>query len=119
MVNKQDLILMLTEMQEDGINVDEQLQKVFLSTDLPIDVIKFINNKRELDISKFYTHLRKSYNQKKSKLYINIMKDIDDPTDVLTTLASLNLQILLFSKNATDKQLFLSHSRCSDIVKVL
>ena len=91
MVSRNDLILILTELQEEGIDTTEQMRKVFTSSEFPVDVIRFINENSEMDINKFYTHIRKSYNQKKSKLYINIMKEIEDTNDVLTTLASLNL----------------------------
>ena len=91
MVSRNDLILILTELQEEGIDTTEQMRKVFTSSEFPVDVIRFINENREMDINKFYTHIRKSYNQKRSKLYINIMKEIEDTNDVLTTLASLNL----------------------------
>ena len=47
------------------------------------------------------------------------MREIDDVQDVLTTLASLNLQILLFSKNVEDKQMFLKHARAEEITRVL
>lgn len=119
MISKNDLVLILTEMSTNGFDTKNQIAKVLTSKQIPIDVIKFINENREMDLSKFYTHIRKSYNQKKSKLYINIMKEIDDVNEVLTTLASLNLQILLFSKNVSDKQMFLRHSRASEITKVL
>lgn len=119
MLNRNDLILILTEMEDQGIDTHEQLMRVFNSQEFPIDVVKFINNQRVLDVVRFYEHIRKSYNQKKSKLYINIMKEVTDVTEVLTTLAALNLQILIFSKTAEDKQLFLKHARANEIVKVL
>lgn len=106
-------------MAKNGFETKQQITRVLTTKAIPMDVIKFINENREMDLSKFYTHIRKSYNQKKSKLYINIMKEIEDVNEVLTTLASLNLQILLFSKNVTDKQMFLRHSRASEITKVL
>ena len=119
MINRNDLILILTELQEDGIDTTQQMKEVFTSKDFPFEVIKFINNNRELDINKFYTHIRKSYNQKKSKLYINIMKEVEDVNEVLSTLASMNLQIILFSKQVDDKQLFLKHARAEEISSVL
>ena len=72
-----------------------------------------------MEVNKFYSYIRKSYNQKRSKLYINIMKEIDDVQEVLTTLASLNLQILLYSKKIDDRQMFLRHARAEEISKVL
>jgi hypothetical protein len=47
------------------------------------------------------------------------MKEIEDVNEVLTTLASLNLQILLFSKKIKDRQMFLRHARAEEISKVL
>lgn len=47
------------------------------------------------------------------------MREIDDVNDVLTTLASMNLQILLYSKNVQDKNMFLKQSRAEEIAKVL
>jgi hypothetical protein len=120
MISKNSLILLLSELQAThNVDTTKQITEVASSTAISMDVLKFINSYRELEICKFYTHLRKSYNQKKSKLYINIMKDITDPTEVLTTLASLHLQILLFSKKVEDKQMFLEHSRAVEISKVL
>ena len=74
-----------------------------------------------MDLSRFYEKLRKSYNEKKSKLYVSIVKEIEDPTDVLTTLASMNLQILLFLKTVEDKdkKMFIKFSRAEEIVQVL
>lgn len=115
MISKTDLILLLSNI-EGG---QEHIGKVLADENIPIDVLKFINNQRELDVSKFYTHIRKSYNQKRSKLYIQIMKDLDDVNQALITLASLQLQILLFSNKLEDKQMFLKHSRASEISKAL
>ena len=119
MITKNDLVLILSDLQDKGIDTAQQIRKVLVSKEVPIDVIKFINDNREFDVSKFYTHIRKSGNQKKSKLYINIMREIDDVNDVLTTLASMNLQILLYSKNVQDKNMFLKQSRAEEIAKVL
>ena len=118
MISKNDCILLLTDLQESGIDVKEQLNNLIKTNDL-LKCIEFINSNRQLDLTSFYEALRKNYNNKKSKLYINIVKEIDEVDDVLTTLASLQLQILLFSKNASNKQMFLRHSRFSDISKVL
>ena len=117
-LKKTDCLLLLTELQENGYDVDDQIQKLLLSTTLPLDVIKFINDKRQFDVAAFYEKLRKSYNNRKSDLYINIVKEIDDTTKVLTTLSSLLTQILLYSENTKkcdNKQLFLQHSRAKEI----
>lgn len=120
MLQKQDLILLLTDIQRtNGIDVTNQLSKVVSSNTIPLDVLKFINDNRELDLTNFYRHIRKTYNQKKSKLYKNIVSEIEDPQDALTTLASLGLQILLYSDKAKDKQLFLKAARFAEIESCL
>ena len=48
-----------------------------------------------------------------------IVRDIKEPIDVLTTLSSLNLQILLYSKQASDRTMFLKHARAKEISMVL
>ena len=64
--------------------------------------------------------MEKSYNKKHSKIYINIVKEIDNPNDVLTTLSSLLTQILLYSNRLEDDRiLFLNHSRANEITEVL
>ena len=105
MISKNDCLLLLGKLKDEGIDTKEATTKLLTSPSIPIDVIKFINDNRQLDLTSFYTKLRKSYNNKKSNLYINIVKEVEDPTKVLTTLASLNLQILLFSKEVSNHNL--------------
>ena len=122
MLKKNDLILLLTKLQESGVDVSAQLKQVVVTPDMAslIDVIKFINDNRQLDVTGFYEQLRKSYNSKRSSLYINLVREeLKDPTDVLTTLSSLNLQILLYAKHLENPQLFLAHSRAEEITRVL
>lgn len=62
MISKNDLVLILTDMSKSGFDTKNQITKVLTTKNIPIDVIKFINENREMDLSKFYTHIRKSYN---------------------------------------------------------
>lgn len=121
MITKRDCILLLTTMKNEHVNVDAMIQKAITARDVNIDVIKFINNYRPLDANKFYEKLRKSYNNKKSSLYKNIVTcdEQDCTSTVLTTLAALSLQILLYSNDVTDKTMFLSHMRFEEIEEVL
>lgn len=120
MIRQNDCLLLLTDLQEHGVDVKEQITKLLLSKDINLEVLKFINDNRQLDVSGFYTLIRKNYNNKKSNLYKNIMKEIVEPQEVLTTLSALLTQILLYSKHLdVNKQLFLSHSRAEEIIKVL
>lgn len=119
MLQRQDLILLLSELESAGADVTMQLNKVVRSQSIPMDVLKFINDSRQLDVTAFYKHIRNTYNNKKSKLYINIVSDIKDPQEVVTTLASFALQILLFSKKATDPDMFLKHARFKEVESCL
>lgn len=119
MISKNDCLLLLTELKNEGLDTSQQIKTLIISNEPSIEIIKFINTQRQLDVTKFYEKLRKSYNNKKSKLYINIVKDIENPKDVLTTLASLNLQILLYSGQAENYQMFLRHARAQEITTVL
>lgn len=120
MITKQDCILLLDDLQRNGIEgADKKLLELIKVQSVPIEIIKFINNSRPIDLSLFYEKVRKNYNEKKSKLYINLVKEVEDPTEVLTTLAAMQLQILLFAKNAQDRQMFLRHSRAEEISLVL
>lgn len=121
MITKSDIILLLTELENKGVDVKEDMFRTINSTSIPLDVLKKINESKSLDIINFYTKIRNSYNKKKSKLYINIMRSdenlLNNPKTILTTLSGLLNQILQF--NVEDQALFYKHSRADEIVKVL
>lgn len=119
MLQKNDLILLLTEMQENGAEITDQLTKVVTSANIPLDVLKFINDNRQLDVASFYERLRKNYNDKKSNLYKNIVKEIDDPVEVITTLSAYALQVILYSKHTMNEHMFFKHSRIDEVTRVL
>lgn len=118
-LTKNDCLLLLSELDKNGIDTKEATMAIIKNKELPLEVVKFINEHRQLDLTKFYEKLRKSYNNKKSKLYANIVKDIEETTSVLTTLSSLQLQILLFAKTAENMEMFLKNARLSEISYVL
>ena len=120
MITKNDCYLLLGELQDLGFDVTVPTRKVMESKSIPLDVLEFINKNKPLEVLRFYEKLRKNYNSKKSKLYKQIVQvDEKEPKDVLVTLSSLLTQILLYSKDLNDKQLFLKHSRAEEISKVL
>lgn len=120
MLKKNDLILLLTQLQEDGVDVSQQLRKTVTSKEIPLDVVKFINDSRQLDVTRFYEQMRKSYNEKRSSLYINLVREeLKDPRDAVVTLASFNLQVNLFARHLDNPTLFLSHSRVDEVARVL
>lgn len=120
MITKQDCLLLLTEIQDTGKDCKSQIKALLKEGQPTLEILSFINDNRQLDVTLFYEKLRKSYNNKKSKLYINIVKDsFDNPKDIITTLASLTLQILLYNKSVEDSTMFLKHSRFEEITKCL
>lgn len=121
MITKQDCLLLLSELRSKGIDTTEQIRECVSSPTVNLDVLKFINDNRPLDIIEFYEKLRKSYNNKKSVLYKNIVKELDETkiTDILTTLSSLQLQIFLFAKNLDDPEQFYKHARLDEISKCI
>ena len=119
MITKNDCYLLLADIKENGVDTNQVMKRLVSMSSPDIEIIKFINDNRELDLTKFYEKIRNSYNHKKSNLYKNIVKEIDEPQEVLTTLSAMLTQILLFSKNVEDREMFLKHSRAYEISLVL
>lgn len=121
MITKRDCILLLSELSERGINTDTMLQKAVISPNVDITVVKFINDHRQLDANAFYEKIRKSYNNKKSVLYKNIVTcdETDCSGSVLTTLAALNLQIMLYKDSVSNEKMFLKHMRVEEIAEAM
>lgn len=123
MLTKEDLLLLLAELQELGIEVPKEYSKrVFVSQSIPLDILKFINDNRQLDVADFYNHIRINYNKKKSDLYINIVKEFkegDDTDELVITLLAFALQVLLFSRKLENQDLFLKHARFEECIRVL
>jgi hypothetical protein len=64
--------------------------------------------------------LRKKHNDKKSPLYHNIVKEISDPEEIITTLACLLVQITLYNKKLpANKEIFQREVRAEEITRVL
>lgn len=119
MISRNDCLLLLKDISDNGVDTNEVTRNL-LRDGVTVDVVKFINENRQLDLSAFYEKVRRSYNKKKSNLYINIVKEVDNPKDVLTTLSAFLNQVLLYSNSsAQDVQMFLRHSRASEVSAVL
>lgn len=121
MITINDCILLLTDLQEMGTtDVDKYIHMQVNSNKIEKEVIDFINKNRPLDIALFYENLRRNYNQKKSKLYKEIVQvDEKEPKDVIVTLSSLLNQIFIYSKKIEEKEMFLRHARAKEIAKCL
>ena len=121
MIDKTDIILLLSDMQKNNIDVSNDVKAVLNSDIIPLNIIKKINEFKSIDIVNFYIKLKKSYNDKHSKLYKNIMRAdenlLDDPKTALTTLSALLNQILLYKPE--DRVMFYKHARGNEIAQVL
>ena len=96
------------------------MKKLLSSKDIPLETLKFISDNRGIEVANFYEMLRKKHNQKKSPLYHNIVKDITDPDEIITTLACLLVQITLYSRKLeTNKEIFKREVRAEEITRVL
>lgn len=120
MISKNELVLLLTELEKSGVEgASKQIKDALLSKNIEFSTLKFINDNRPLEIIQFYERMRKNYNNKTSPLYKNIVKDIDDVEEIITTLHAYALQVNLFSKKLENKQLFFKHAREEEVTRVL
>ena len=120
MITKNDCLTILVALEDKGVNINKPMKALVTSKEIPIDVLKFILDNRGSEVANFYEMLRKKHNQKKSPLYHNIVKDIEDTDEVITTLACLLVQITLYSnKLASNKEIFQREIRAEEITRVL
>lgn len=121
MITKTECLSLLFDLKDNGVDCTKQIKQLISMSEPTVEIIKFINDNKELNVRKFYEKLRKSYNKGQSKLYKNIVSNNDvqrDSKEILCTLASLQLQILLFNKTIDDTD-FLQNARFDEISKVL
>lgn len=122
MLQTNDLVLLLTDLENQGIEKSSQYLRVLLTNNSQkalVDTMKFINENRPFDIAQFYERMRKNHNEKKSPLYKNIVKDVDDMDEIITTLHAYILQVNLYSKHVDDKTMFFKHARAEEVTRVL
>lgn len=119
MVTKTDVLNLLNELEEKGENVDGYVKELYSSVYIPENVLTFLNDKRSFDVANFYERIRESYNKKRSDLYVNIVREVEDVESVLTTLASYNLQVLLYARKLEDKEMFYRNARAEEVTRVL
>jgi len=122
MLQVNDLILILTDMDASGDEgAKEHLMRALRSPLVSNDTLKYINDRRPLDVTKFYERVRKNYNDKRSNLYKNIVRDIEDPEDAISTLSAFLLNLFLYSKHVeeSNKALFFKHVRAEEVSRVL
>lgn len=121
MLNRQDCYKILFDMKEKGIDVTEQISQLSKNVKVPLQVIKFINENRELNVTTFYESLRKKHNEKTSKLYLKIMKEDLDANECLKTLSSYVTQVLIASEKIqlSERKSFLESSHILQVISAL
>ena len=120
MITKKDCLSVLMTIEAQGIDINTPMKKLVTSKEIPMEVLKFILDNRGMEVANFYEMLRKKHNQKKSPLYYNIVKDMLDPEETITTLACLLVQIALYSnKLEKNKEIFEREIRAEEITRVL
>ena len=120
MITKNDCLTLLVALEDRGVNIDKYMKKLVTSREIPMEVLKFILDNRGSEIANFYEMLRRKHNEKKSPLYHNIVKDIEDTDEIITTLACLLVQITLYSRKLTsNKEIFQREVRAEEISRVL
>lgn len=120
MITKNDCLTLLVALEDKGIDINGPMKKLVTSKEIPLDVLKFILDNRGVEVANFYEMLRKKHNQKKSPLYYNIVKDITELDEIITTLACLLVQITLYgNKLSTNKEIFQREVRAEEITRVL
>lgn len=122
MITKQDCLSILIQLEDNGVkNIDPIIKKLLTSSTIPVEVLKFISQNRGLESENFYMMLRKSYNQKRSPLYKNILKErtLEDFPDIITTLSCLLVQIVLYGNKLKDKETFFKEMRTEELTRVL
>ena len=121
MITKNDCMAILVKLEDKGLNINEYMRKLIISKEPPIDVLKFIVDNRGVETNHFYEHLRKNHNAKKSPLYKNIVSEIDDPNEIITTLTCFLTQVTLYGNKLDEdtKADFYKEVRAEEAARVL
>ena len=120
MITKNDCLTVLVALEDKGLDINQAMKKLVTSKEIPHDVLKFILDNRGIEVANFYEMLRKKHNDKKSPLYHNIVKDITDPEEAITTLTCLLVQVALYGKKLpANRERFQREVRAEEITRVL
>ena len=120
MITKNDCLMLLIDLKDlypdKKEEIDANIKKLLVATSPSLEIIKFINDNKELSLRAFYEKLRKSYNSGNK----NIVNESElEPKELLCCLGALQQQILLYNKFLESDVTFLKHARFGDISKCL
>lgn len=120
MISKNDCLTLLVKLDDAGVaNTNRHIRQLMSSKEPPIEVLKFIAENKGIDACSFFEMLRKKHNEKKSKLYLNILEGQDNIEEVIITLNCFLTQVLLYGKKLDNKETFYRQVRANEITKVL
>lgn len=120
MITKADVLTLLVDIENTkNLSVNNYIEKLLTSDNIPNEVLKFIIDNKDLEIVNFYEMLRIKHNKNKSPLYLNIIRGEESKQDIITTLSCLLLQIILYSNKLESKTEFLKQARAEEITRVL
>lgn len=122
MITRDDCMSILVRLEDRGIDkasINKYMRQLMVSKEIPLEVLKFISVNRGIEVADFYELLRKNHNEKKSPLYTNILKEIEDEREILTTLSSMLTQIFLYGRKLDNPDNFFKSVRAEEITRVL
>ena len=114
-ISRQDCFSLLFDLGENGVDTTNAVKELSRSNDIPIEVIKFINDNRQMDLARFYEKIRKSYNDKKSMLYKNIVTETEDTN---TVVIHVRHSAILYSPDVSDT-IRVPQAVCTNVFTVL
>ena len=122
MLTNNDLTVLLMQLEKENVEgASAMLKRTLGKRGVDFEALSFINKVRPLEVTNFYEHIRKNYNNKRSDLYKNIVRGEWDADTALSTLHAFALQVFLFSKHIDEKNrtMFYKHARAEEVSRVL
>ena len=120
MITKNDCLSILVELEDRGVaGINKYVRQLMSSKEISLEVLKFIAANRGIEVANFYEIIIKSYNEKHSNLYYNILNETDNINEILITLSSLLTQVFLHCKHIENPARFLKEIRASEIARVI
>lgn len=115
MLDKNYCYKILFEMKDD-YNVMPMLTLLSQSNIVPKKVVEFINQHRDLELTQFYSQIRKMRNQKNSKLYYQLVNEDRDPIESLKAVSSFITRALIYSEklDSNERLVFLKSARVQE-----